>query len=61
MQLEADAIEEFKQIYQREYGKRLSEAEAVDYGTRLIGLVKTVYGENLPKVLFDKHHKRANN
>ncbi|OGG09507.1 hypothetical protein A2154_02315 [Candidatus Gottesmanbacteria bacterium RBG_16_43_7] len=61
MQLDRDAIEEFKQIYQREYGKRLSEAEAVEFGTRLIGLVKVVYGENLPKVLFDKQHKKANN
>ena len=61
MQLDRDAIEEFKQIYQREYGKRLSEAEAVEFGTRLIGLVKVVYGANLPKVLFDKQHKKANN
>ncbi len=38
MQLSRDAIEEFKAIYQEEYGIALSDAEAQEMGQRLLGL-----------------------
>ena len=61
MQLDRDAIEEFKRMYQSDFGKWLSDAEAVDYGARLIGLVRAVYGENQLRILFDKQKKKKNN
>lgn len=61
MQLDRDAIEEFQRLYQSQFGKWLSDAEAVEYGTRLIRLVRAVYGENQLRILFDKKRKRANN
>ncbi len=42
-------LEEFKTLYLKEYGIKLSNEQAYDYGTKLIGLVKLVYGSNIPK------------
>lgn len=47
--IDQEAITEFKELYLQEYGVKLSDEQALDYGTRLIGLVKAVYGKNLPK------------
>lgn len=47
--MEQAALDEFKVLYFREYGKKLSNEQAYDYGTKLIGLVKLVYGFNMPK------------
>lgn len=47
--LSRDAIEEFKNLYLKEYGIKLSNQKAIEYGTKLIDLVKLVYGSNLPK------------
>lgn len=44
-----EAITEFKELYLQEYGIKLSDEQALDYGIRLVGLVKAVYGKNLPK------------
>lgn len=49
MQLDEEAIEEFKKLYLQEYGIKLTKQEAVEYGNRLIQLIKAVYGNNLPK------------
>ncbi len=54
MRLDTAAISEFKQLYFQEYGIQLSETEAADYGNRLVNMVKAVYGNQLPPVLFDK-------
>jgi hypothetical protein len=48
MQLDPQAIEEFKELYLKEYGKALTNQEAVELATRLIGFVKAVYGKNIP-------------
>ena len=47
--LSAEAIKEFKRLYFREYGMRLTNEQAVDLGTKLIRLVKAVFGADLPK------------
>lgn len=47
--MEQAALEEFKTMYLKEYGIKLSNEQAYEYGTRLIGLVKLVYGSNVPK------------
>jgi len=44
-----EAIVEFKELYFQEYKVKLTDEQALDYGTRLIGLVKAVYGKNLPE------------
>lgn len=49
MVIEQAALEEFKMLYLKEYGKKLSNEQAYEYGTKLIGLVKLVYGSNVPK------------
>lgn len=49
MTLDQEAIDEFKKIYLHEYGIELTDAEAIDYGLRLINLIKVVYGEFVPK------------
>lgn len=43
------AIEEFQRLYFQAYGIRLTQQEAVEYGTRLVVLVKAVYGKDLPE------------
>lgn len=58
------AIEQFRQLYQLEYGIELPKDEAFEMGKRLINLVKAVYGDNLPKVdheLLTNRLKKANN
>lgn len=47
--ISAEAVEEFRRLYFREYGMRLTNEQAVDLGTKLIRLVKVVFGANLPK------------
>lgn len=47
--LTTEALEEFKKLYFREYGIQLDNHQAYEYGTKLIDLVKQVYGPNLPK------------
>lgn len=49
MELDSAAIEEFKKIYLRAYGQKLTSEEALELGARLIGFVKAVYGNNLPR------------
>lgn len=47
--LNTKAVNEFKNLYFQEYGIQLTNEQAIDMGTKLIRLVKVVYGSNLPK------------
>ena len=42
MQLTQADLEEFKALYQEEYGVALSDAEALEMGTRLLRVVKAI-------------------
>ncbi len=44
MEFDSAAIGEFKELYYQEYGIVLTDEEAVEYATRLIQLVRAVYG-----------------
>ena len=55
MQLDNKAIEEFKELYLSEYDIKLTNQEALEYGSRLIRLVKAVYGNNLFKTYIDNN------
>lgn len=61
MQLDKDAIDEFKKLYLQEYGIELTDNQAIGYGMRLVRLVRAVYGNNLPPPLFDKRNEKRNN
>lgn len=50
VQLSETVISEFKKLYKENYGVSLTNQEAIEYGMRLINLVKAVYGSNLPKL-----------
>lgn len=41
--ISAKALDELKEIYFEEYGKQISDDEAVKIGTRLLQLFKAVY------------------
>ena len=58
MILDQEAIEEFKKLYHQEYGEELTNQQALECGTRLIRLVRAVYGNNLPKVALDKKDQK---
>lgn len=60
MQLSTEALEQFKKMYMDMYKIQLTNQEAVEHGTRLILLVKAVYGKGLPKRL-DKKAKQEDN
>lgn len=49
MQLSTEALEQFKKMYKERYEIQLTNEEAIEFGIRLIKLVKAVYGNNLPK------------
>ena len=42
MQLTQEDLEEFKAIYRQEYGIDISDAEALEMGTRLLRVVKVI-------------------
>ena len=54
MELNQAALDQFKDLYTKEYGVKLTTQQATEYGSRLITLVKAVYGKNLPKVSQNK-------
>lgn len=43
MQLSKQSIEEFRVIYANEFGKIITEEEALEMATRLIGLYQLIY------------------
>ena len=62
MQLDETAISEFKKLYEENYGVSLTNQEALEYGMRLINLVKAVYGNDLPKLNdVDRHKNKEDN
>ncbi len=48
------AVDEFKELFFKECGVKLTEQQAIEYGTRLVRMVKAVYGDNLPPKLKNK-------
>ena len=46
--IDQKAIAEFKELYFQEYGIKLTDQEAMERGSRLINMIKAVYGHNLP-------------
>lgn len=61
MKLDEETIKKFKELYLKEYGRQLTNEQAIDYGTRLIRLVKAVCGNNLSLTGFDSGIKKRNN
>lgn len=43
MQISQETIEEFKKIYQEEFGETISDAEALEMSQRLISLFEIIY------------------
>jgi len=43
MSLSKEAIEEFKDIYYREFGRKISDEEAQEMGQNLLSLFKIIY------------------
>lgn len=52
--LSVEAIGEFKSLYSKEFGITLTDNQALDFGTKLIRLVKAVYGPDIPKKWMSK-------
>jgi len=48
MRLSQEAIEDFKRIYKKEFGKEISSADAHDLGIRLLLLIEAVYRHHSP-------------
>lgn len=46
MLVDKEALSEFQSLYLREFQVKITETEALDCGTRLIGLVKAVCGND---------------
>lgn len=62
MRLEDGAIEEFQKLFLQQYGQKLTNEDTLELGTRLINLVKAVYGTNLPKLkMLDTGTKKEDN
>ena len=38
------ALDQFKQIYEKQFGQKLSEAEALEFATTLLNLYRAVLG-----------------
>lgn len=55
--LTPESVADFKKRYLLVFGKEISDQEALDLGMRLIRLVKTVYGDNVPKKWEPKREK----
>lgn len=53
MSLSQEAIEEYKQIYQKKFGKEISDEDAREGGQSLIDLFRVIY-RPLPGVNYEK-------
>ncbi len=53
MKLSEEAIEEFREIYRKEFGKEISDGEAQEMGIRLIRLFKIIL-RPIPKEMDNK-------
>lgn len=57
-----EALSDFKKIYLTEYNIPLTNKQALDFGNRLISLVKAVYGNQLPDLkTIDKVKRQIQN
>jgi hypothetical protein len=61
MVLEDEAIEAFRRLYLQRYGVELTREEAIEYGSRLVSLVKAVYGKHIPKIEIDNTTRKKDN
>ncbi|MBU3922995.1 hypothetical protein KJ684_02035 [Patescibacteria group bacterium] len=43
MKLSKEAIDEYKDIYKKEFGEEISDEEAKEQGTKLLSLFKIIY------------------
>lgn len=57
--LTPEGMEEFKRLYLREYGTELTNELAYEYATKLLGLVKLVYGNNIPREWVSKVDRKV--
>jgi hypothetical protein len=55
------ALEEFKALYLKEFGIKLSSEQAYEIGGKLIRLVQVVYGPDLPKKWVSGRHNATMN
>lgn len=55
--LSKEAIEKFQHLFEKSYGKKISFEEAQLQGTRLVELLRTVYGQDI-KILLKKRERR---
>lgn len=56
MQISREALDEFKKIYEEEFGEVISDAEALEMGQRLISLFEIIY-RPLPSELDPSEHR----
>ena len=52
-----EALKEYKEIYKKEFGKDISDAEALEQATRLLRLIEIIY-KPMTKEEFDELAKR---
>lgn len=52
-----EALKEYKEIYKKEFGKDISDAEALEQATRLLRLIEIIY-KPMTKKEFDKVQER---
>lgn len=57
MQLSQQHIEEFQQLYQRQFGQRLSAKDAAERGTQLVELMRHVY-KPMTREQYRRHMKK---
>ena len=65
MNIPPQALKEFIELYEKEYGITLVNDVAQEYATRIINFVRAVYGNKLPneielKQIVDMGEKRLN-
>ena len=58
MSLSKQAIEEFKEIYEREFGKSISDEKAQELGQNLLSIFKIIY-RAIPPDKDDKQNAKA--
>jgi len=56
--LPPEAIAEFKKLYEKNYGVKLSDAEATRRANNLVALFAAVYGDNSGLIRRDNQNKK---
>jgi hypothetical protein len=57
MRIPPEKLEEFKAIYKKEFGKDLTDAEALEKGTRVLRLMELIY-KPMTKADYEETQKR---